>query len=229
MTTESAPPAESQPERVEPPRDAAESATAETATAAAGPSVEDLQAQLAAARAEVDDMRDRWQRSAADFSNYRRRQQFDQEEAAKYAVVPTLTDLLPIVDNFERAFAALPGELVQFTWIQGIAQIAQLVMQTLQRHGARPIDALNQPFDPRYHEAVMHEEGEGAHTVLQVFQAGYTLHERVLRPALVKVGPPPPEQAQPAASSDAPPDAAAPGDTETDTAGAASPAAPTTD
>ena len=227
MTAESVPPAEAQPEQDAPPHETTEAATTEAAPAAAGPSVEELQEQLAAARAQVDEMRDRWQRSAADFSNYRRRQQFDQEETAKYAAAPTLTDLLPVADNFERAFNALPGELVQFTWIQGIAQIAQLVMQTLQRHGVRPIDALNQPFDPRYHEAVMHEEGEGAHTVLQVFQTGYTLHERVLRPALVKVGPPPQEQEQPAADQDSP--AAASGAPAADTAGDAGETAPTTD
>lgn len=221
MTAESVPPAEAQPEQEE-----SSPKTTEAAPAAAGPSVEELQEQFAAARAEVDAMRDRWQRSAADFSNYRRRQQFEQEEAAKYAAVPLLTDLLLTVDNFERAFAALPGELIQLTWIQGIEQIAQLVMQTLQRHGVRPIDAQNQPFDPRYHEAVMHEEGEGAHTVLQVFQRGYTLHERVLRPALVKVGPPPEGQEQPAADQDTP---AASGDPETDTAGDAGEAAPATD
>ena len=226
MTAESVPPAEAQPEQEESSQETTEPATTEPAPAAAGPSLEELQEQLAAARVQVDEMRDRWQRSAADFSNYRRRQQFDQEEATKYAAAPTLTDLLPIADNFERAFTALPGELVQFTWIQGIAQIAQLVMQTLQRHGVRPIDALNQPFDPRYHEAVMHEEGEGVHTVLQVFQPGYTLHERVLRPALVKVGPPPQEQAQPAADQDAP---AASGDPEAETTGDAGKAAPTTD
>ena len=128
MTAESVPPAEAQPEP--------EAQSAET-TEASGPSVAELQEQLAAARTQVDELRDRWQRSAADFSNYRRRQQFDQEEAAKYAAVPLLTDLLLTVDNFERAFAALPGELIQLTWIQGIEQIAQLVMQTLQRHGVR--------------------------------------------------------------------------------------------
>ena len=223
MTTEATPLARAQPEQAESAQETTEPATTE----AAGPSVAELQEQLAAARTQVDEMRDRWQRSAADFSNYRRRQQFDQEEAAKYAAAPLLTDLLLTVDNFERAFAALPGELIQLTWIQGIKQIAQLVMQTLQRHGVRPIDAQNQPFDPRYHEAVMHEEGEGAHTVLQVFQRGYTLHERVLRPALVKVGPPPAEQEQPAADQDAP--AAAPSEPAADTAGDTGDAAPTTD
>ncbi len=223
MTAESVPPAEAQPDQEAQSAETTESATTETS----GPSVAELQEQLAAARTEVDEMRDRWQRSAADFSNYRRRQQFDQEEAAKYAAAPLLTDLLLTVDNFERAFAALPGELIQLTWIQGIEQIAQLVMQTLQRHGVRPIDAQNQPFDPRYHEAVMHEEGEGAHTVLQVFQRGYTLHERVLRPALVKVGPPPEEQEQPAADQEAP--TAAPGAPAAETAGDAGAAAPTTD
>ena len=221
MTAESVPPAEAQPDQEVQSAETTEPATTETA----GPSVEELQEQLAAARTAVDEMRDRWQRSAADFSNYRRRQQFEQEEASKYAVAPLLTDLLLTVDNFERAFAALPGELIQLTWIQGIEQIAQLVMQTLQRHGVRPIDAQNQPFDPRYHEAVMHEEGEGAHTVLQVFQRGYTLHERVLRPALVKVGPPPDEQEQPATDQEAP-TAGAP---DTDTAGDAGETAPTTD
>ena len=218
MTAESVPPAEAQPDQ--------EAQATEASESAASPTVEELQEQLAAARSDVDEMRDRWQRSAADFSNYRRRQQFDQEEAAKYAAAPLLTDLLLTVDNFERAFAALPGELIQLTWIQGIEQIAQLVMQTLQRHGVRPIDAQNQPFDPRYHEAVMHEEGEGTHTVLQVFQRGYTLHERVLRPALVKVGPPPDEQEQPAANQDAP---AASGDPGAETAGDAGETAPTTD
>ena len=226
MTAESVPPAESRPEQEAQSAETSETAATETAPAPTEPSVKELQEQFAAARSEVDAMRDRWQRSAADFSNYRRRQQFEQEEAAKYAVAPLLTDLLLTVDNFERAFAALPGELIQLTWIQGIEQIAQLVMQTLQRHGVRPIDAQNQPFDPRYHEAVMHEEGEGAHTVLQVFQRGYTLHERVLRPALVKVGPPPDEQEQPAADQDAP---AASGDPGAETAGDAGETAPTTD
>ena len=156
-----------------------------------GSGLDEIKAELAAARTEVDEMRDRWQRSAADFSNYRRRQQFEQEETSKYAAMPALIDLLPIVDSFERAFVALPGELRQLTWVQGIFQVWQLMVQMLARHGAQQIDALNQPFDPQYHEAVTHEEGEGPNTVLEVFQAGYTLHDRVLRPALVKAGPPP--------------------------------------
>ncbi|MAG34785.1 MAG: nucleotide exchange factor GrpE [Dehalococcoidia bacterium] len=229
MTTEPDPAAESQPEQVEQPQDAEEVATAETATEEAGPSVEDLQEQLAAARADVGDMRDRWQRSAADFSNYRRRQQFDQEEVAKYAALPALTDLLPILDNFERAFEALPGELRQLTWIQGIFQIGQLLLQTLLRQGAQPIDALNQPFDPRYHEAVTHEEGEGTNTVLEVFQTGYTLHERVLRPALVKVGPAPKDEEQQSEGSDASQDDSATSDPAADTASAADQAVPPTD
>ena len=198
------------------------SADGESAAAGEGPvadPVEALRQQLAEAREEATDMRDRWQRALADFSNYRRRQEFEKEDAAKYAATSVLAEMLPIMDSFERAFQAIPGELRRLTWIEGVFHIWQLMMQTLARAGATPIDAHNKPFDARYHEAVTHEEGDGPPTVLEVFQTGYLLHERVLRPALVKVGPAPKEQAdqqdaregsaEPADAPDPTPDSAA--------------------
>jgi molecular chaperone GrpE len=102
-----------------------------------------------------------------------------------------LRKLLPVVDDFERAMATLPANLGQLTWCEGVLLIQHKLAAVLESEGVKPIETEGQAFDPRYHEAVTYEEvsdheyGEGQ--IIGVVQRGYTLGERVLRPALVRV------------------------------------------
>ena len=103
-------------------------------------------------------------------------------------------ELLRVIDDFERAFMALPPELRTLTWIEGVYMIGQKLFALLQARGLSPIEAQGQEFDPFLHEAVLREEGaEGsdALVVVQELQRGYRFHERVIRPTMVKVGLPP--------------------------------------
>ena len=154
----------------------------------------------AEARAEEAEKRatenlDRWQRAQADLANFRRRSQFDREEMEKYAVAALVAALLPVMDSFDRAWKSLPGSLRRLTWLSGVAMIDSQLRGTLQRIGLEEIEAEGVAFDPSLHEAVDREEHEGAPHVVEVVQAGYKLHERVIRPVLVKVGAKPAEPA----------------------------------
>ena len=134
---------------------------------------------------------DRWQRAQADLANFRRRTQFEREEQEKLAVASLVAALLPVLDSFDRAWQSLPGQFRRLTWLAGIGMINQQLRGTLERIGLTEVEAEGKPFDPSLHEGVDREEGEGPPHVVAVLQAGYKLHERVLRPALVKVGPKP--------------------------------------
>jgi molecular chaperone GrpE len=134
---------------------------------------------------------DRWQRAQADLSNFRRRTQFEREEQEKYATASLVAALLPVLDSFDRAWQSLPGQLRRLTWLSGVAMIHSQLRGTLERIGLTEIEAEGQPFDPTVHEAVDREEGDGPPHVVAVLQAGYRLHDRVLRPVLVKAGPKP--------------------------------------
>ena len=157
------------------------------------------QAELRAEEAEkrAQENLDRWQRAQADLSNYRRRSQFDRDEMEKYAVAALVSAILPVMDSFDRAWQTLPGQLRRLTWLSGVAMIDSQLRGTLQRLGLSEIDAEGQPFDASLHEAIDREEHQGTPHVVQVLQAGYKLHERVIRPALVKVGAKPPEPPAP--------------------------------
>ena len=103
-------------------------------------------------------------------------------------------ELLRVLDDFERAFMALPVELRSLTWIEGVYMIGQKLYALLQARGLSPIEAQGEEFDPFLHEAVLREEGaEGsdALVVVQELQRGYRFHDRVIRPTMVKVGLPP--------------------------------------
>lgn len=162
---------------------------AATGSDAAG-EIEQLRRDLEKERAAADDYLKRWQRAQADLINYRRRVEQERTEQAQFANQMLLARLLPLLDDFERAFRSLPQSLEKLTWIEGMALIFRRVQLVLEQEGVQPIEALNQPFDPTLHEAVMADEGvapsEGV--VTEVFQQGYRLHGRVLRPSLVRVG-----------------------------------------
>jgi molecular chaperone GrpE len=153
-----------------------------------------LEKELADARERADRFHANWQRSAADFQNWKRRTDQEKADLTRVAEGTMTVELLRVLDDFERAFTSLPPELRALTWIEGVYMIGQKLFALLQARGLSPIDAQGQEFDPFLHEAVLREEGaEGSSTlvVVQELQRGYRFHDRVIRPTMVKVGPPP--------------------------------------
>lgn len=143
-------------------------------------------AELESSRAEARENFERWARSQADFDNFRRRSRQEREEVTRFATEGLLLDLLPVLDNLERAMNA---DAQAETWKQGVEMTVRQLLAALQSHGLSPIEAMGQPFDPNLHEAVMqldsdeHDEG----TVLGEVRRGYRLGDRVIRPSLVQV------------------------------------------
>lgn len=139
------------------------------------------------------DLKDRYMRTLADFENYRKRSDREKTEFYKYALQEVLKDLLPILDNFDRALEhAEEGD----DFHRGVLLIYKQLVDTLRKHGVRPIDESGVRFDPNVHEAVMREEDPSipSQTVTAILQKGYFLHDRLLRPAMVKVAVGGPEQ-----------------------------------
>ncbi len=151
--------------------------------------VEQLEAELAEVKARAAEYLDGWQRTRADMANYRRRTENERSTLVATANGRLLTRLLPVLDDFERAFETLPADLRNLTWIQGVGMIYRKLQMTIEGEGATPIDAVGQPFDPNIHDAIMQEESKDypAGTVMAELQRGYKLGDRVLRPAMVKV------------------------------------------
>jgi molecular chaperone GrpE len=162
--------------------------------AAAQARIAALEKELAEARERADRYHSNWQRSAADFQNWKRRTDQEKTELSRTAEGAMALDMLRVVDDFDRAFQALPMELRSLTWIEGVFMIGQKLYAVLQQRGLNPITAAGEEFDPFLHEAVLREEGaEGSEklVVVQELQRGYRFHERVIRPTMVKVGLPP--------------------------------------
>jgi molecular chaperone GrpE len=138
-------------------------------------------------------LKDRYMRTLADFENYRKRADREKTEFFKYALGEVLRDLIPLLDNFDRALEHA-GEGDDFH--KGVALIYKQMWDVLKRHGLRPIEQSGVPFDPKIHEAVVREENPSvpSHTVVAILQKGYFLHDRLLRPAMVKVAVGGPEQ-----------------------------------
>ena len=126
-------------------------------------------------------------RVQADFDNFRRRTTLERQEASKYCSMRLASSLLPVLDNFERALKATGDDLQSFK--EGIELIYRQLQDVLEKEGVKPMEVVGSQFDPNLHEAVMQEESEtfGDNEVMEEFQKGYLLAERVLRPAMVKV------------------------------------------
>ncbi len=156
--------------------------------------------QLAKLRQELDEMKDRALRAAAELDNYRKRAQRELQDALRYANMPLLSDLLPVLDNVHRALDSAEKTAVTGPLVEGIKMVAQQLEGVLARHHCKPIDALYSPFDPNLHEAVMQQPSaeHPPNTVVAVVQRGYRLHDRVVRPSQVIVSAPPVGDSQPA-------------------------------
>lgn len=156
--------------------------------------IAELQAQLDAARSEAADLLDKYRRNAADFSNFRKRQEREREQQARLLSMNVMRRLLPLVDDLDRALANAPADGTTVTtemlaWIEGVRLIGRKLQALLESFGVKPIEAVGKPFDPYYHEATVrlesadHPEG----TVLAEIQRGYLMDEEVLRPTQVAV------------------------------------------
>ncbi|WP_367649567.1 nucleotide exchange factor GrpE [Paenibacillus sp. NEAU-GSW1] len=137
----------------------------------------------------AEENQQRYLRAQADFDNFRRRTMKEKEELGQYASMKLIGQLLPVVDNFERAITASAAAGDYESLAKGVDMIFRQLEQTLQQEGLKAMDAVGQPFNPEFHQAIMtveseeHEEG----IVVEEVQKGYILKDKVLRPAMVKV------------------------------------------
>ena len=149
--------------------------------------VEALKAQLEEEKKKAEGYLANWQRAAADFQNYKRRTEQERQEVALLANAALIINILPILDDLERALRNVDAHLAGLTWVDGIRLIHRKLQAILEASGVTEIKTEGQDFDPRYHEATMYGEGEEGKVVAEV-QRGYMLGDRVLRPAMVVVG-----------------------------------------
>ena len=161
----------------------AESAKAEPAEAER----KSLEEQVAQAKEEAQKCLANWQRAEADFQNYKRRVEQERDETRRFASAALIINILPILDDLERALMSVDAHLAGLTWLDGVRLIYRKLQLILENAGVSAIEVEGQQFDPRYHEAVMHADGPEGQVLAEV-QRGYKLHDRVLRPAMVVVG-----------------------------------------
>ena len=128
------------------------------------------------------------QRLAADFSNYRKRNEAERVDFVKYAKADLIRKLLDVLDGYDRALETTPADAEGQPWLEGLRLVERKLRQLLESEGLQPLDALGKPFDPYLHEAVAHiASGEPEGTIVNEYQKGYRLHDRLIRPALVTV------------------------------------------
>lgn len=150
-----------------------------------GPAATD---EAASARAEAADYKDRWLRSQAEFSNYRKRQERERQDMRAGAAADIITQILPVLDDLERAFKHVPPEMQSHPWLNGFRLIERKFAQVIEQAGVKPIETIGKRFDPNFHESAADEESDQPHgTILEEYRKGYTLNDKVLRPAMVKI------------------------------------------
>lgn len=149
--------------------------------------IEDLKKALAEERSKSEANLAGWQRAQADFINYKRFAEQDKAETCKYASASLLSNILPIIDDFDRAIAAIPPEESENSWVEGLRLIDRKFRDILQKQGVTIINAVGEEFDPHIMEAMSCGRGK-KDIVLQELEKGYKLYDRVIRPAKVIVG-----------------------------------------
>jgi molecular chaperone GrpE len=149
-------------------------------------------------REQADNNLSNWQRAAADFSNYKRRVEEERAATSQFANAILLARLLSVLDDFDRALDTVPPD-THDAWVEGIRLVQRKLHGLLESEGVTPIEVVGKPFDPKLHEAVVHEDTTAYpdNTVIDEVQRGYLLHDRVLRPALVRVANNPAHPAEP--------------------------------
>ena len=128
------------------------------------------------------------QRLAADFANYRKRNEAERADFAKYAKADLIRKLLDVLDGYDRALETVPQEIAGQPWVEGMWLVERKLRALLEAEGLQTLDAVGKPFDPYQHEAVAHLESDAPEgTVISEYQKGYRLHDRIIRPAVVTV------------------------------------------
>ncbi len=162
--------------------------TGEKELESTGDELEALKKQIDEAKAKADANLAGWQRAQADFINYKRRCEQEMSDLTQFANASLILSLLPVLDDFERAFSQEKGkEGLDPAWVEGMKLILKKLNSMLEMQGVKQIKAVNEPFDPRMHEAVREGKGKEGY-VVQEYEKGYKLHDKVLRPAKVMVG-----------------------------------------
>ncbi|MEZ5813145.1 MAG: nucleotide exchange factor GrpE [Alphaproteobacteria bacterium] len=151
-------------------------------------------ASLEALKSELDQAKDQAMRAMAEAENTRRRAQKERADASKYAISGFAKDLLEVSDNLRRALEAVPSDLLDAeprlkNLVDGIEATERTLLRNFEKHGIKKLEPVDEPFDPNFHEVMFEAPvpGKPAGTVMQVMEAGYMLHERLLRPARVGV------------------------------------------
>ena len=162
-----------------------ETPAAEEKKSKKGGKTAELEKKLAAKEEEIASLTDQYQRMLAEYANYKRRTEQEKMQIGLYTKAELLTELLTSVDNMEKAIAAPAGD----DYKTGVDMVLRQFMDTLGKMGLESVGVEGEPFDPNVHNAVMREDADGVEeeTVTAVFQKGYKLGDKVLRPAMVKV------------------------------------------
>lgn len=150
--------------------------------------IESLQSKIESLQQEKEEMQQRTLRIQAEFDNFKKRSQKEKEADRKYKAQAIVTELLPAIDNFERALEIETTEATA-SLVEGITMVYRQLQDALKSQGVEPIESIGKPFDPNLHHAVMQIEDEEieSNTVVEEMQKGYMLKDRVIRPAMVKV------------------------------------------
>jgi molecular chaperone GrpE len=151
---------------------------------------DDMNKRLQEAEQSARDNYDRLLRVSAEFDNYKKRTVREMQDVVKFATEKLARDLLTVVDNLERAIeSAGSGRSEEDPLVQGVALTLSEIMKILDKHQVKPVEAIGKPFDPALHQAMMTEAADDAppNTVVRELLKGYTIHDRLLRPAMVSV------------------------------------------
>lgn len=149
--------------------------------------IEGLKQALAEEQAKAEANLAGWQRAQADFSNFKKRSEQEREDFTRFANASLMLELLPLLDDLERALEHVPAKLARLAWVDGVGLIYRKFRATLESQGLTQIEALGKPFDPGLHEAVRQDKGKEG-IVIEEIRKGYQLHDKVIRPTMVVVG-----------------------------------------
>lgn len=134
---------------------------------------------------QIEDLNNKLMRLQADFINYKNRVEREKKNIYSYALEDIFSQLLPVLDNFERALNSMEKDN---SYYEGVKMIYDQMLDVLKKNGLKEIDCLDKPFDPNFHHAVITEDSDKEEgTILEVFQKGYMLNDKVIRPSMVKV------------------------------------------
>lgn len=147
------------------------------------------EAEIAALKNEAKKNMEGWQRTLAEFQNYKRRVEREQKELRDRVALETIGNMLPIIDDFERALASIPEDFAENPWMNGVKLIKDKFNKLLDEHNVVAVDPVGQPFDPNHHQAVSRDDSDeyDSDHVIETLQKGYLSGDTLLRPAIVRI------------------------------------------